>query len=102
MGERRQLRDPEVAVVVADRAEDRGAEPGGDGADTEADEQRGERPQEQPPPLLLETHARGGERQQVGADRHGADDEDAARLDHADPRDHTGDGHQREIATEES
>ena len=50
----------------------------------------------------MEPDTRGREREQVGTDRHGADDEDPARLDHADSGDHAGDGHQREIAPEQA
>ena len=89
-------RRPAATTPVS--AQCQGDQPGGDDGGDEAGQERAERPAEQARPPADEGHGGGRERQQIGAHRHRAHDEDGAVLEHAERRDDAGDGHVGEVA----
>ena len=93
--------DREVVRQHTERVLQRGGyrcrEPGGRHPGAQGDE----RPAEQPGVMGHDGDARGGDRQQVWAHRHGADDEDRAGVEHAVARDDARDDHQRQVPPHE-
>ena len=64
----------------------------------EADQQRDEPLADQPPSAQHQARAGRGDGEQVRRHRHRSDDQDLVLVDHPECRDHSGDGHEHEIA----